>query len=249
MSVFASFDEKLSEKFSLVYDYNFSSPLFVHRAAAEIEKNNLDQAAEILSKGLKQYPYYPTAYIFLARVLALQTHYDEAIENLRRAAYLCGNDALVSHYKKEIEVIKKRRSPFEMSRKNTFIENPDAAFLEEEPTVQHEQHSSSDAMVTPAQVEEPDLAVLAKKIEGAKLPPLPPPAQPQPEVAPQLESEQSFDANIVSETLAKIYFAQGKLTEALSLYEQLIKKEPHNRGRYKQAILEIKSLLSEQKKG
>jgi len=48
---------------------------------------------------------------------------------------------------------------------------------------------------------------------------------------------------IVSETLAKIYLAQGEIQEAIMVYEKLRKKEPARENYFSQKISELKSKL------
>jgi len=48
---------------------------------------------------------------------------------------------------------------------------------------------------------------------------------------------------IVSETLAKIYLAQGEIKEAIIIYEKLSKKEPSRLEYFSQRISELKSKL------
>lgn len=49
--------------------------------------------------------------------------------------------------------------------------------------------------------------------------------------------------SLVSETLAKIYFSQGEIKEAISIYEKLIERKPENKEKYLHAIEELKSRL------
>lgn len=52
-----------------------------------------------------------------------------------------------------------------------------------------------------------------------------------------------YDKLIVSETLAKIFIAQGELKEAISVYEKLIDEKPENKAKYVHSIEELKSRL------
>ena len=51
-------------------------------------------------------------------------------------------------------------------------------------------------------------------------------------------------STIVSETLAKIYAAQGEYQEAINVYEKLIDKTPSRKEEYLASISELKSKLN-----
>jgi hypothetical protein len=44
---------EFNKKVNLIYEYNRNTPLFVKVAHTELEKNNIDEAIEILNTGLK----------------------------------------------------------------------------------------------------------------------------------------------------------------------------------------------------
>jgi len=48
-------------------------------------------------------------------------------------------------------------------------------------------------------------------------------------------------SKIISETLAKIYLSQGERSEAIKVYERLIKKNPLKEGYYLEKIKQIQS--------
>lgn len=51
---------------------------------------------------------------------------------------------------------------------------------------------------------------------------------------------------IISETLAKIYAAQGETEEAIKVYEKLINKSPSQKDYFTSKILELRSELGNQ---
>ena len=51
---------------------------------------------------------------------------------------------------------------------------------------------------------------------------------------------------IISETLAKIYAAQGEFEEAIKVYEKLINKSPSQKDYFTSKILELRSELGNQ---
>lgn len=73
-------------------------------------------------------------------------------------------------------------------------------------------------------------------------------------VQPIKEDDDSFSANskkfsdddmIVSETIAKIYVAQGEINEAIKVYEKLRKNDPLQNDYYLKKISELKSELND----
>ena len=87
---------------------------------------------------------------------------------------------------------------------------------------------------------EDNLDELAEKISHAKIP-----------VTAEENKTTDFEINdfsdsslIVSETLAKIYIAQGELQEAIAVYEKLSQKNPGKEEYFSQKITELKSKLS-----
>ena len=53
----------------------------------------------------------------------------------------------------------------------------------------------------------------------------------------------TYEALLVSETLAKIYISQGEYSEAIKIYEKLIERKPENKEKYFNSIEELKSRL------
>lgn len=83
-----------------------------------------------------------------------------------------------------------------------------------------------------------DLAELAKKIENAKIPKI--------DNSKTYEvplSENKPEHKIISETMADIYFSQGNLIEALSMYEDILDRNPANAFVLQKKIDEINRKL------
>jgi tetratricopeptide (TPR) repeat protein len=96
---------------------------------------------------------------------------------------------------------------------------------------------------------EDNLDELAEKISQAKIPVIKPAlsADREEKSSNQYEPDESAlggeRSMIVSETLAKIYIAQGEIKEAITVYEKLKKKEPAREDYFSQKIAELKSKL------
>ncbi len=212
-----SFDEKAE----LIYEFDKSSPLFVRRANKEIELNNLDESISILQSGLDTFPEYPTAHILLGRALSLKGLYNQALKHYHFAAEIIDSEKSYNSFLKEIESYKKMRSPFSQSKRATHVE--------ESVPLQTDENSELD--------ESDDLAELARKISNAKIEVV------EEDLYDTGHSSDEDDNHIVSETLAKIYTAQGKLTEAVSVYRLLILKFPRRKSEFSAVIKELEQRL------
>jgi tetratricopeptide (TPR) repeat protein len=76
---------EFNKKVSLIYEYNKNSPLFVRVANSELEKNNIDEAIEILDTGLRIFKEHPTANLLLGKAYALNGRYSDALGLFQKA--------------------------------------------------------------------------------------------------------------------------------------------------------------------
>jgi len=206
------------EKVNLIYSYNKLTPLFVRKADYELEKKNLEEAIEILVKGLKNFPDYAAPYLLLGKAYALRGDYAEAIESIKKGTDLIPSKRTYDFYLNEIENIKNKVSLGFM--------NANAA--EEASSEKEEQYG------TKSFLKEEKLRELVREISPEKTDPS----------QERTEQEKSFGKNIiVSETLAKIYISQGEYNEAIEIYGLLKEKHPDKVEYYSKKIDELKSKL------
>ncbi len=231
--------EIFNEKVSLIFEYDKSSPLFVRQANTEINNNNLDRAIEILTDGIKLYPDYPTAYVLYFKALSLAGEYDKALPQIKIAGDLLHSRRTLEYYLKENENMEKRSSIFASSKGSTFI--PSANYFEkneqpnlfmEEPELEIEKNFEETSI-------DERLEELADEISGARLGEITDVDVSYDPVGDDSDSE----SKIVSETLAKIYAAQGEYKEAIRIFEKLIVKNPSKKEEYLQKIEELNSRL------
>lgn len=230
--------EIFNEKVGLIYEYNKTSPLFVRAANTEIENNNVDKAIDILQSGIKNYPQYPAAYLLLGKSFALVGNYSQAIKTIKTGCDLIHSKKTYDFYVKEIENIRKQRSLFASSSRRAF-------FVEEDEVSDKQQNLFAEVKEPEAVKEKLNsvddrLDQIAKEIAAAKIPE----ASSNTETyGTQLENFPETSM-IVSETLAKIYVAQGELKEAIDVYKKLIKKSPHKIEIYLKKIDELSKELN-----
>jgi len=219
------------EKVSLIYEYNKKSPLFVREANTEIFANNVEKAVEILRQGLLLFPSYPTAHILLAKALTKLGEYDEALTEYKKGCGLIHSDASYNFFEQEVASSKKQRSAFDRTPRQalTFEQdfNDEKNFLEEESSNYYKNEN----------VFEDNLGELAERISAIKI-------QPPPDLVKKEEAGEndfSSEVKIASETLAKIYIAQGEFKEAVEMYRSLILKNPLKEDYFLEKISELQA--------
>jgi len=216
--------ERFTEKVDLIYDFSPDTPLFVRKADSELDRNNIDGAVKILEKGLDAYPDYSTAHIILGKAYTLMGDYDNALKAFQKGSMLIGSEKTLEFYGEQLENIRRHRSPFTLTRRATFIEEPEP------------EHKSEDE-ITFDLLEDEDLSELASRISKAKIPP-PKPGESS-EIQPPAKDEPG-GVKIYSETMGKIYMAQGNYQEAIDVFEHLSKKDPSRRSYYQAIIFDLK---------
>jgi len=226
-----SFDA-FNQKVSLIYEYNNKSPLFARVAENEIEKNNIDEAINILDDGLKNYPDFSVAYFLLSKAHTIKGNYGQALKFVKKGSELIHSPKTFDYYLREIDAIKKQRQLFNVSR---WADSANEKFSNFSST----QTSKTEKVKSAESIEE-TLNKLTAEIAGA--------TQTVREAKRKIEEAKpkNFSNNdfIVSETLAKIYITQGEFKEAISVYKKLKIKNPDKEIYFDTKIAELKAKLS-----
>jgi tetratricopeptide (TPR) repeat protein len=221
----SSQQEIFSSKLSYIYESNKNSPLFVHAAAEEIDKKNITGAIEILENGIKNYPYFPPAYITLSKAYALSGNYKLSLDALKTGTDLMHSKKTYDFYVREIEGIRRHQNLYNVK------DNPgrqELSSLQNKPETDESMKDIEDR-----------LEELAREISSSKIPPGSSDFKPEAE-----KNDNSASGNIiVSETLAKIYISQGEIEEAKKVYLKLIQKHPDREDYYRKKIDELPSGL------
>ncbi len=208
-------------KIKLIYEFNNSSPLFARVAAEISEQGNILEAISILEKGISSYPDYASAYFILALSKAYSGNQKEAIAAARKGAGIIGSNEVLDHYLLKIEKIIQERNSITRTKPADFDE-PDLNAESQEPKF------------------EDQLEILARKLTGAKIN-----YNPEDESSPRTNLEEYRGEKIASDTLAEIYLSQKKYHEALSVYKELIRKNPERTDDYILKIAEIQNKIDE----
>jgi tetratricopeptide (TPR) repeat protein len=233
--------EIFNNKVSLIYEFNKKSPLFIRKADEEIKNNRLEKAADILNAGIKIYPEYAAAYFLLGRVTALQGNFNQALNYIKNGAALINSPKTYDYYLQEIDSIRKQRSLFDSTSRTPFF-TPDA---EQNVKLEPPPQNKKEDVISDSKNEKSYLNIddrldeIARDISAARIN----------DNLSNLSFEMSgFDELVrqnmfVSETLAKIYVAQGEFKEAIAVYQKLILKNPAKQEYYLQKITELQSQL------
>jgi tetratricopeptide (TPR) repeat protein len=204
------------EKVSLIYEYNKKSPLFVREANTEIFANNVEKAVEILQQGLQLFPDYPTAHIVLAKALTMLGKYDEALSSYKKGCGLINSNASYNFFVEEVASSKKQRSAFGKIPRQSLTFEQDFQDEKDFPPGDGSRFFKNENAF------EDRLSEIAEKISAVKIQPPPDSGEKEEESDLDFPSE----VKIASETLAKIYIAQGEFKEAIEMYRRLIRKNP-----------------------
>ncbi len=229
--------ERFDEKVNLIYEYDKKSPLFIRVANSEINNNNVEKAISILNEGLNSYPQYAAAYLLLGKAYMLLGNYPQSLKNIKTGSDMIHSKQTYDFYLNEIEDIKKQRSFFDVSKRTGFFttedknENEDQVGLFDEPEMKSIEENNYSI--------EERLEQLAKEISSAKI------SESMGETYSEDKPIKKISEShiIISDTLAKIYTAQGEYREAIEIYQQLKNKNPDKLENYNQKIEELKAKL------
>ncbi|HSP89120.1 MAG TPA: tetratricopeptide repeat protein, partial [Ignavibacteriaceae bacterium] len=212
-------EDLYKNKIRLIYEYNRKSPLFARIANWELENNNSETAIEIIENGLRENPEFPTPYFILGKAYSKTGDYNKALKCFKKGSELIHSKETYQFYLRELESLKNLKTPSDF-------------YTSQVPEVKKEKINEG----TSSNFED-NLDELAEKISKAKIAVIK-----EEKSSSQYVSEESASGGessmIVSETLAKIYIAQGEIKEAITVYEKLKKKEPSRENYFSQKISE-----------
>jgi tetratricopeptide (TPR) repeat protein len=218
-------DDKLSARAKLIYERDNNSPLFLRTAASYLQNEEPLTSLTILDNGLKVFPEHPLAFILLAKVYVKLGDPVKANIYFKKSSEELDNPQTLEHFKLEYNLIDKPISPFDTSRGNIFINSDDSDEIVEEDV---------DKIIDPV---DDRLSEIASELMNRKIDRLD-----DTTFTSQSSSDYSPDkSSLATETFANIYLSQGQKTEAVKVYESLIKRFPERKSYYEAKISEIKS--------
>lgn len=228
------------EKVSLICEYNPHSPLFIRLANVEIQNNNIDVAIEILNEGIKFYPLFAVAHILLGKAFSLKGKYNEALTAYETGCQLIHSEKSYEFYKLELELFRNSSIKTKSNDYLSSLNSSSGKLNDEEIKEENDKDISSKNSI------DDNLFEIAERISKAKIE-IDETTQNKLNPTNQTSSEEiSFDIGeskeklFASETLAKIYIAQGEFQEAIKTYLHLIEKNPLKKNYYQNKIDELK---------
>ena len=219
-------DNKLNTRAKLIYERNNTSPLFLRTAAFYLLKNDSDTAISILKSGEEFFPNHPLSSLLLSKAYHLKGDNEKTEAYLKKASKYLDDDLVYQYYKKEFNLPERKKSPFDSSRGNIFVNTIDFKETNEHETDKSERKSVDD-----------NLKQIADQLMNARI-----------NRNENITSNENIDqknnpdkTKLASETLANIYIAQGQTNEAIKIFEHLLRANPGKREYYLEKIKKVKS--------
>ena len=219
-------DEKLTSRAKLIYDRDNSSPLFLRTAAFHIKNNDAETAISILMSGQQIFPNHPLLFLLLGKAYHLLGDLQKTEAYLKKTSDILDGELVYLYYKKELNLPERKRSPFDSSRGNIFINSKD-----------FEVSNNNEIESTKNKSVDDNLKQIADELLNARI-----------DRKDAFSSNQSDGQNynlgkskLASETLANIYISQGQINEAIKIYEHLAQIKPEKKEYYIEKIKNLKA--------
>jgi predicted Zn-dependent protease len=205
-------------------DWVPDSSIFIQMAESLRLQGRAEEAIEILRKGLEKMPDALPGRLLLGRCYLEKGMISEARKELEIVAR--GVEECLPVYKMLSQVYLEEKDvdkALEVLRKTLYFQTAEEAVAKKvTPLEMGLLHSSHPPFVTPpSPVSRP----------APPPPPAAPPQEPARETSPPVqEGEKGGKAVIQTDTLAEIYIQQGHLDRALSVYQEILARDPENAG-------------------
>lgn len=219
-------DEKLTSRAKLIFDRDNNSPLFLRTAAFHIQNKDAETAISILETGQQIFPNHPLSFLLLGKAYQLFGDVQKTEAYLKKASDILDDESVYLYYKKELNLPERKRSPFDSSRGNIFINSKD-----------FDESNNNEFEPTKNKSVDDNLRQIADKLLNARI-----------DRKEAFSSNQSIGQNynldkskLASETLANIYISQGQINEAIKIYEHLAQIKPEKKEHYIEKIKNLKA--------
>jgi tetratricopeptide (TPR) repeat protein len=219
---------EFENKINFITTFRKETPLFLRTAQNCILQNDYQRAIVVLKQGLKRFPGHPVAHILLGKAFLFNRNFELADTNFKIAADLLNSKKTYEYYSNEFKKVNKLRiNPETFSKnKSNAIDLNDTSVTEN----RRKQIEETKAL-------EDRLEQLAEVLSSARIQRIKENGTGKPDIFYRIPER----SKIISETLAKIYLSQGERSEAIKVYERLIKKNPLKEGYYLEKIKQIQS--------
>ncbi len=227
----------------------------IKQALRHIEKEEWEQAMQLLQQWIQEFPIYPSPYVLLARLLEHQQRFMEALKLYQEARFLVPRSPIIAEGIQQVltRLRQQQSLPRWETLNRSWIVRPVLEKIEEQKApkaaeISFEEPPSPDASSSPEPaeqaVEEPtaseeslDLDTLIEQLEDARIVPKPELSEEPPVDVTQ---EDLAAPEVVSETLALIYEAQEKYEQAAQIYERLAIKYPERTTEFLQKAVQAR---------
>jgi tetratricopeptide (TPR) repeat protein len=99
---------RLADKFSLLYQIDNRSPLFILIAYKKFIDGDIDSAASLIEKGLINFPDNPTALLIKAKIFIKKGNFSQALKLIKNASKIIGTQKTFDSYLIELETLNKQ---------------------------------------------------------------------------------------------------------------------------------------------
>jgi len=220
---------EFENKINFISSFKKETPLFLRTAQNFILQNDYQSAIVTLKKGLRKFPEHPVAHVLLGKAFLLDRNFELADSNFKIAADLVHSKKTYEYYSNEVSSVNRftvNREGFSKNKSNS-INLQDQHSRTENPKEQSEETKTV----------EDRLEQLAEMLSSAKIQRIKENGIQKSDIFYGIPER----SKIISETLAEIYLSQGERSEAIKVYERLIKKNPLKEGYYLEKIKEIRT--------
>jgi tetratricopeptide (TPR) repeat protein len=202
------------------------SRLFVPLAEEYVKAEMLEEAVQVLIEGLKKHPDFFSAHVVLGQAYFEQRKFKEAKVELEQVLKANPDNLLALRKLSVIYRMEGERDKAKRCCEQLLAANPkdaEARTLLEELAAAASKEEATSIPISDAPLE----SQLLSPTPSSSAPTAPQPVQAR-------DEDEASEEELVSPTLAQLYLEQGHYAQAVRVYDELLRRDPHN-GTYQQA--------------